>query len=347
MKYLFIPCFCLFTLFGITFNAFAMESSDCLDCHADADIVGEGLIINQITFDRTHHAEVGCNACHDGVSESHPDDGLDPGRANCGDCHSAAEEEYAKTTHSENVACVDCHNPHAVQAQAEVSGYDMNRPCATCHDGSTMLESHSDWLPRTSLHLSVLPCITCHTGSEKMVLQLYLSRPDSKTAGGDFQLASYEELNSLQKDSDPAQLLDLNNNHIVSLEELRTFNQNQDYQNFRLQGLLVPAVQTHSYDILYNRWDCTYCHGTGPTSLQTSYISLPQPDGSYQRTPVENGAVMTVLYTTPDFYMIGSTRNMALNLAGVFILAGGLVMPIGHGFVRFLTRRNRRHGDKS
>jgi hypothetical protein len=40
--------------------------------------------------------------------------------------------------------------------------------------------------------------------------------------------------------------------------------------------------------------------------------------------------------------MIGSTRNTALNLAGVLILAGGLVMPVGHGLLRFLTRKNRK-----
>jgi hypothetical protein len=319
-----------------------MEDADCLACHADPTSVGESLTINQTTFDGTPHAEAGCSACHAGVSAAHPDDGLRPGRAGCGDCHAAVEAEYAQSMHSENASCVDCHNPHAVKAQAEVSGHDMNRPCATCHDSQQMETTHSTWLPRTNLHLSALPCITCHTGSEKMVLELYLSRADIQAVDGDFQLATYAELSGLNPKSNPEQLLDLNANHIISLEELRTFNRNRDYRDFRLQGLMVPAVQTHSYDILYNRWDCTYCHGTGPSSLETSYLSLPQPEGNYIRIPVEKGAVLTTLYTTPDFYMIGSTRNMALNLAGVLILVGGLVMPVGHGLLRFLTRKNRK-----
>jgi hypothetical protein len=40
--------------------------------------------------------------------------------------------------------------------------------------------------------------------------------------------------------------------------------------------------------------------------------------------------------------MMGATRNASLNLLGLAILAGGLVMPVGHGFLRFLTRKNRR-----
>ena len=51
--------------------------------------------------------------------------------------------------------------------------------------------------------------------------------------------------------------------------------------------------------------------------------------------------MLSVLYTTPDFYMVGATRNMALNIVGVMIIAGGLVMPVGHGLLRFLTRKNR------
>ncbi len=39
--------------------------------------------------------------------------------------------------------------------------------------------------------------------------------------------------------------------------------------------------------------------------------------------------------------MMGATRNASMNLFGLAILAGGLVMPVGHGLLRFLTRKNR------
>jgi nitrate/TMAO reductase-like tetraheme cytochrome c subunit len=331
----------VFAVLVLVTPVFAMESADCLGCHAEVSIVGENLTINATAFGGTPHAEAGCPACHAGVSDSHPDDGVAPGKASCGDCHDDVEAEYAGSVHAGNAGCVDCHNPHAVKAQDEVSGYDMNRPCANCHDSHEMVVSHMRWLPQTGTHLSVLPCITCHTGSEKMVLNLYLTREMDKTTEGDFKLASYEDLAALSGGDEPGSLLDRDGNKLVSIEELRNFNRNPNNRDFRLQGMMVPAHQSHSYDILYNRWDCTYCHGTGPQSLQTSFLSFPEPDGSYRRMNVESGAVLSVLYATPDFYMVGATRNSSLNLLGAMILAGGLVMPIGHGFLRFLTRKNR------
>lgn len=320
----------------------AMDSADCLGCHGDAELVGEEMEINALAFDGTPHAQTGCSACHSGIGDNHPDDGLTPGKAGCSDCHVDVEDEYVLSGHAGNAACVDCHNPHAVKAQDEVSGYEMNRPCAACHDSMEMEESHRRWLPQTEIHLSVLPCITCHTSSEKMVLELYLTRETGSAFKGDFTLASHEELTGLGGGAGPESLLDQDGNHLISIAELRDFNRNPANRNFRLQGMMVPARQTHGHaHILYNRWDCTYCHGTGPQSLQTSYLSFPQSDGSYRRMQVENGAVLSVLYTTPDFYMIGATRNTALNLVGAMILAGGLVMPVGHGILRFLTRKNR------
>lgn len=326
---------------GTVSVVWATETADCFACHEDAELVGEALRIDPTGFHNTPHADMGCGACHVGVRVEHRDTGQMLDRATCGDCHAEVVSEYGETSHAANAVCVDCHNPHAVRGLDEVSGYDMNRSCATCHDAAVMEENHRHWLPQTGVHLAALPCISCHTGSEKLVLELYLTRSNSKTLEGDFQLATHAELLALGQGVDPVWLLDTNRNRRISLDELRAFNRNSAYAGFRLQGLMVPAGQTHSYDILYNRWDCSFCHRNGPAALQTSYLGMPQSDGSYQRLPIEEGAVLTVLYTTPDFYMIGSTRNTALNLAGALIVAAGLVMPVGHGFLRFLTRKNR------
>ena len=57
---------------------------------------------------------------------------------------------------------------------------------------------------------------------------------------------------------------------------------------------------------------------------------------------VEKGAILDILFGTPDFYMLGTTRSTALNIVGALIIAGGMMMPIGHGTLRFLTRKNRK-----
>jgi nitrate/TMAO reductase-like tetraheme cytochrome c subunit len=322
-------------------GALAMESEDCLGCHADAGSVGEQAAIAEAAFAATAHAEMGCLACHPSVTDAHPDDGAAIGKATCSDCHAEVDAEYAATLHSGNAGCSDCHDPHTVRGQHEVSGYDVNRQCAGCHEAPEMTEKHRQWLPQTEVHLASLPCISCHTGSEKLALELYLIKEGQQTVEGDFELAGHAELAALTGGAEVSRLIDRDSNGLIAIDELRAFNRNPDYRGFRLHGMMVPAQMTHSYDILYNRWDCTFCHGTGPASMQTSYLSFPGADGAYHRLPVESGAVLSVLYATPDFYMVGATRNTALNLVGAMILAGGLVMPVGHGFLRFLTRKNR------
>jgi hypothetical protein len=75
--------------------------------------------------------------------------------------------------------------------------------------------------------------------------------------------------------------------------------------------------------------------------MQVSYLAFPEQDGTFQKVAVEKGAVMSALSTLPDFYLMGSTRNGNLNKIGLIIIMGGMIMPVGHGFLRFLSRKNR------
>jgi hypothetical protein len=76
--------------------------------------------------------------------------------------------------------------------------------------------------------------------------------------------------------------------------------------------------------------------------MQTSYVAFPDKKGGVTRVAVEKGAILDILFGTPDFYMLGTTRSTALNIVGALIIAGGMMMPIGHGTLRFLTRKNRK-----
>jgi len=338
------------TGFGIAFpfGAAAMESEDCLGCHGDVESVGTELMIDRLAFDHTAHGEMGCPSCHESVTAEHPDDGVPPSKASCRDCHQEIGDEYARAGHAANAACGDCHNPHTVHSTTEVSGYDMNRKCAACHDSSDLANSHGDWLPQAELHLEMLPCISCHTGSENYVVTLYMVRrpgglePYAPISTAPFELAPYKELKGLAGQGEIAELVDADGNGLVSLAELKRFNTSRQFRALRLRGMLTPEVVTHSLQILDNRWDCTFCHASGSGTTQTSFLALPLEDGSYSRLPVEKGAVLDALNGTPDFYMMGATRNAALDLLGLAIIVGGLIMPVGHGTLRFLTRKNRR-----
>lgn len=76
--------------------------------------------------------------------------------------------------------------------------------------------------------------------------------------------------------------------------------------------------------------------------MQTSFVAFPDKNGTYSRVAVEKGAVLDLLYGTPDFYMMGSTRSMALSIIGGLIVSGGIAFAGIHGTFRFLTRKNRK-----
>jgi len=320
----------------------AMENGDCQGCHGDRDLVGQDFYIDQLAFDHTIHAAMGCQGCHESVSTGHPEDGAAPSKAVCLDCHQEIDQQYHQSAHAGNAVCGDCHNPHQARGLNKVSGYDMNRQCAGCHETTEIAQIHDRWLPQAELHIAMLPCISCHTASEDYVIVLNIIQRESNTVAGDFVLSDYGTLQALAGGQEVQRLIDLNGDDFVSLTELRSFNRNPLNKPLLLKGTLTPKEITHTVEILDNRWDCSFCHVSGPEAMQTSYLALPNADGSYRRIKVERGAVLQALNGTPDFYLIGTTRSASLNIIGLLIILGGCLMPIGHGALRFLTRNNRK-----
>jgi len=321
-------------------------NSECLACHAEQGTVADDYVIDPAIFDTTAHAELGCPTCHPSVGTGHPDDGLPPAKASCQDCHDEIAREYARSTHYASAVCHDCHNPHQVRGVTAVSGPDMNRTCSHCHATDVVASRHTAWLPQSELHIAMLPCVSCHTASQQNVITLYIVRRQSGTVLGDFDLAGFSELQELTHGRALQSLIDSNEDNYISLAELRLFNLDPGKSTLRLQGMMTPESVTHDFSILANRRDCSFCHASGPNARQTSFVSLAQSDGSYRRVAVEQGAVLDALHGTPDFYMVGATRSTVLNYIGAAIIAGGLIMPLGHGTLRFLTRRNRKDSER-
>lgn len=330
-----------------TVSVAASDNEKCIDCHGRRDIkalAGVNVHIDPVRYAATTHSIVGCISCHDHVSAGHPNDRLVPPKATCGDCHSPVFEEYSKSLHVSKARCNDCHNPHEVRLPEFMSGYDINRKCAKCHDSRKTIQSHSKWLPQADLHIDSLLCITCHTGSKDYVIIMSIESrlPGS---GDEFKIATYQELADMTKGEGISRLIDKNGDNKISLNELREFNHKLRSKNMRLWGMMTPEVVTHSYQILENRWDCSFCHASGPKAMQKSFVAFPDNKGGYTRVAVEKGAILDILYGTPDFYMLGTTRSASLNIIGALIVAAGLCVPVGHGFFRFLTRKNRREND--
>jgi hypothetical protein len=342
-----VPFLGLVLVFAAYCPAIAMEDEDCMECHGDVDMVGDDLFIDGVKFNTTMHAEEGCIACHD-VSDEHPDDGLETSiAASCADCHDDVDGEYAPTTHAENASCGDCHNPHYVRSATAVYGRDMDLACGECHDNAEMLETHSAWLSQADLHFEAVSCVTCHTESEDYAVSLYMVERESGDPYGDFKLVSYEKLKEMAGDKEIQNLIDSNGDDVVSEDELRAFHKRSAYKQrhnkaMRLKEMMTPEAVTHDFKIFDNRRDCSFCHAAGTDKMQTSYVAIPNEDGSYRRIAVEEGALHDPLKATPDFYVPGSTRHWVLDILGLVIILGGCAMPVGHGFFRILTMKNRR-----
>ena len=337
----------LFMLSTATVSAAVPDNAKCMSCHGKRDLKSPAsgkIYIDPGKYAATTHSIVGCTSCHDRVTPNHPGDGSAQLRAVCGDCHRPINEEYAKSIHASKARCNDCHNPHEVRLPIFMSCEEINSKCARCHDTRKTIKSHAKWLPQADLHIDSLLCITCHTGSKDYVITMTIEShlPGSKNT---FKPATYQELAKLTTGEDMGKLIDKNSDNLISLQELRDFNHHLRSQNMRLWGMMTPEIVTHSYQILENRWDCSFCHASGPKAMQKSFVAFPGKEGGYTRIQVEKGAILDILYGTPDFYMLGSTRSTALNIIGALIILAGLSFPVAHGFLRFLTRKNRKDDD--
>ncbi|GFO63060.1 cytochrome c3 family protein [Geomonas paludis] len=324
---------------GFSYGDQTGNNQACLSCHGKTGEVPKGTFIDPQRFTQTAHASLGCEACHATVPATHPDGNKVP-KADCRDCHSGISEEYAKGLHAAKTACNGCHNPHLVQNPKDVSGQEINMICSNCHNGLEMTAKHGEWLPQSELHLRMLPCITCHTGAKDYYISMYIVKSKGDSRFGKQEVAEYADLKAIAGGRPIVSLIDTNRDNYVSLEELRVFNRTQ--KSLHLYGMMTPSTVSHKFEILDSRRNCSFCHTSGSGLMQTSFIAVPEADGTFLRVPVEKGAVLDALYAAPDFYMMGSTKNAKLNQIGLAIICCGLIMPVGHGFVRFLTRKNRK-----
>jgi predicted CXXCH cytochrome family protein len=326
---------------GYPFGDSAGKNQQCLSCHGDPQVVRDASLIDQVQFAHTTHARIGCQSCHGPLPKDHPRGAKMP-RADCRECHLDISQQYAGSIHAGKTQCTGCHNPHKATSPEEISGQQITRVCSGCHERLLMTAKHSEWLPQAELHLRMLPCITCHTGSKNYSIIMYIVKGKNDSRFGRQELAGYDELRKLARGGDILSLVDTNGDNYISLQELRNFNRDPAHKFLRLQGMMTPDTVTHNFEILDSRRNCTFCHARGPAAMQTSFIAIPLKNGTFRRVAVEKGAVLDALYGTPDFYMMGSTKSATLNFFGLVIIGCGLIMPLGHGLLRFLTRKNRK-----
>ena len=177
----------------------------CLACHA-ANSENPDRGIHAGTFAASVHVSLGCRMCHSTGYAGFPHTATEEQKAgDCTACHRGSGEPYhfswivnevKASVHgrmvSEDFACTECHDPHAVlpvhrAADLRAAIGEANQGCLHCHgqEGEVAQESerHSlgylidvhSFLPRLEQHARSARCVECHTPAREQTVHLILS----------------------------------------------------------------------------------------------------------------------------------------------------------------------------
>jgi cytochrome b subunit of formate dehydrogenase/nitrate/TMAO reductase-like tetraheme cytochrome c subunit len=156
-----------------------IPSSDCLDCHQDADEVGEENVVDAARFKGGPHVEdngVYCSSCHAG-GEAHMEEPGPMEPASCTECHEDVIQEFGSSAHATRTVrsdqkqpnCQSCHGvAHDIRYSKDqaspVNRLNQPKTCGGCHGGA-ILENY-----KKSIHGQMLlegkeggpTCSSCH-----------------------------------------------------------------------------------------------------------------------------------------------------------------------------------------
>jgi cytochrome b subunit of formate dehydrogenase len=150
----------LLSVLALALPLSAQESSDCLACHADPDIVQGRLLFDEAAFAASVHPGADCIDCHIDLYgvESFPH-AKELAPADCGDCHDEelpSMADYWGGTHGRLVRegsanaplCADCHGGHDIRRRTDPlsRAFAVNVPamCTQCHANGSTVERTPD-----------------------------------------------------------------------------------------------------------------------------------------------------------------------------------------------------------
>ena len=345
---------------------YAVENSDCIECHSDESLqrtveknidshhVKTKLFIDENKFNKSVHNinEIMCVDCHNDIEELNYDEEI-PHKAilqpvTCTNCHAEEGEAFVNSVHMEArgkgiiMKCYACHDYHYVTHQEAFSVAERgNRMCLRCHNP---YQSH-DWLPQKQAHFDFVECTGCHAPEVSHHIHLNLfDLVENKFLSGK------QTLEILKIDYDEFMpLLDRNSDETISNEELDNLvlmlRQKGVHSIFHaeLVAELEPAV--HQVTINEAAKDCETCHSSTASIFDAVTIVLNKGDGTVDHHTVQRAALES--YHIRHFYALAGTRIRLLDKIGIFIIAGGICVVLLHLFVRIMTIPLRRKNKPS
>ena len=145
-------------------HAHSFDDSVFQEGWANMELSGDCLLCHKATYDETTETYIAegtsCEACHGQGNANHPPEDVPvlSDEEYCGTCHPTTLGEARLSGHStsNDVRCVDCHDPHSQKVLFE-NPDDM---CMDCHDED--LSKMDEALSKVHLNEDIL-CADCHT----------------------------------------------------------------------------------------------------------------------------------------------------------------------------------------
>jgi len=300
-------------------------------------------------FANSIHQPFGCANCHSDVNiAKHPGNGKKIKSARefsiamvavCRGCHDEVAKQYDQSVHAARLkagnqsapVCTDCHSSHAIRPK---TAYDN---CVKCHE--TAIGAHQKWQPNARLHLEVVSCAACHAPLARQILDLRLyDGAARKWAAEPEGNPQFEKM---------ARATDTNGNGLDATELqnlMKKINGDPALPTLTLRGRieLRTGVEVHRIaDKTKAVRECTSCHKEGAEPFQTVTVSIATPAGRPLRYEAHPNVLTSVLSrdTLREFYAIGGSRSVLLDILFVLAVLGGLAIPTMHPIMKRIVRR--------
>jgi hypothetical protein len=357
-----------FLIFPVRFMAADAAPADklsdgdkqCLGCHGFDGLKKElpggkilSLHVQGDGFAKSVHGVIGCASCHADVdlkTHSQKPKTIASSREYsiamakvCGGCHAEALKHNEGSIHATllgkgNMAapvCTDCHGTHAISPK---TAYDT---CVGCHLAA--MDAHQKWLPNAGLHLEVVSCAACHAPKAQRMVDLRLYDGAAK--------AWVSEKQGKPEFENMARAADADGNGLDALELQKLMGQiNHDeaapHKNLRGRIELRTGVEAHQLSGKLNAIkDCASCHQQGAEPFQSVTISIVSAEGKPLRYKAQKEVLSSVLSVESlrEFYAVGGTRNVLLDMLLILAVLAGVSVPIGHQILkRIVTKQLER-----
>ncbi|OGL47644.1 MAG: hypothetical protein A2161_19935 [Candidatus Schekmanbacteria bacterium RBG_13_48_7] len=148
------------TIFFPICTLFALENSECFECHGEKDFVIEdtqgkpkSLYVDQEEYKKSAHGKHLCTSCHEDITELPHKEGLKS--VSCQKCHRIESQIYLESDHGKAVregitdaaSCKTCHGQHHNILSFRDPASPVNRlnipgTCAGCHDDDVKMQPY-------------------------------------------------------------------------------------------------------------------------------------------------------------------------------------------------------------